>query len=54
MSWILWILIGVGFGGVVGLICGLMIGDNYWKTKLCPYCDHDYQKYLERKELHKK
>ena len=50
MSWFLWILVGFAVGGVVGLICGLMAGDNYWKTKICPYCDHDYQKYLEKKE----
>ena len=49
MSWFLWILIGFAFGGVVGILCGLMMADNYWKNKLCPYCDHDYKKYLENK-----
>ena len=50
MSWFIVGLLGFAFGGVCGIVCGLMIADNYWKTKLCPYCDHDYQKYLKKKE----
>ena len=51
MSWFLLVLIGFAFGGFVGIIAGLMIGDNYWRTKLCPYCDHDYKRYMKNKEL---
>lgn len=51
MNWIVFFIIAFGIGCVAGLIVGLMVADNYWKTKMCPYCDHDYEKYLKKKSF---
>ena len=46
MRFTIWLGLLIGFlaGGMIGLIFGIVLADDHWKTKVCPYCEHDCYK----------